>query len=169
MPQFIDPYFFIQGSEIEKMVLVEFVRRGIYVEHTPQTNNVGGDVPRSWEADFLLPQYKIWLEVQGAYFHTLPNAIRSDAMRFAIIEAAGWRPIFWWEWDIRGRLNELMNAVPEFYRVQPALQRGRVTTGQPFYEGGDGIDHLAGLRKALANRARPGQLVTRRRYQRRPK
>jgi len=169
-PQFVDPYFWIQGSEIEKMVMVELVRREIYFEHTPQRNNVGHGVPADWEADFLLPQYKIWIEIQGAYFHTLDAQVRHDALRFATIEAAGWRPIFWWEWDIRSRLNELMDAVPEFYRVRPALQRGyRQTAGLPFYEGGDGIDHLAGLRAALRGRARPDQLIFRRRSRRQPK
>lgn len=168
-PQWIDPYFFIQGSEPEKMVMLELVRRGIYFEHTPQRNSVGHGVPSDWEADFLLPQHRIWIEVQGSYFHTLPQALRADALRFATIEAAGWRPIFWWEWDIRSRLIELMDAVPEFYTVRPALQHGRVSSGLPFYEGGDGIDHLAGLRKALQNRARPGQLTVRRRRRRAPK
>jgi hypothetical protein len=168
-PQFYDPYFFIQGSEIEKMVMTEFVRRGVYFEHTPQRNSVGHGVPSDWEADFLLPQYKMWVEIQGAYFHTIPTQIKADALRFAIIEAAGWKPIFWWEWDIRSRLNELMDAVPEFYRVKPALQRGRTTSGLTFYEGGDGVDHLAGLRTALRNRARPAQLIVRRRRKRLPK
>lgn len=168
-PQFIDPFFWIQGSEIEKMVMVELVRREIYFEHTPQRNSVGGGVPSDWEADFLLPQYKIWIEIQGAYFHTLPTQIEADALRYATIEAAGWRPIFWWEWDIRSRLHELMDAVPEFYKVVPALQHGRKSPGLPFYEGGDGIDHLAGLRTALRNRARPAQLIVRRRQQRQPK
>jgi hypothetical protein len=36
VPQWYDPYFFIQGSEPEKMVMKELVRRGIYFEHTPQ-------------------------------------------------------------------------------------------------------------------------------------
>ncbi len=168
-PWFYDQYFWIQGSEIEKMVMVEFVRRGVYFEHTPQRNTVGGGVPADWEADFLLPQHRIWLEIQGAYFHTLPDQLRHDALRFAMIEAAGWKPMFWWEWDIRSRLTELMDAVPEFYRVTAALQKGRVSTGLAFYEGGDGVDHLVGLRKALQNRARPAQLVTRRRRKRQPK
>ena len=170
VPQFVDPYFWIQGSEIEKMVMVELVRRGIYFEHTPQRNSVGHGVPSDWEADFLLPQYRIWIEIQGAYFHTLDGQVQADALRFATIEAAGWRPIFWWEWDIRTRLVELMDAVPEFYRVKPAKQNGfRQSPGLPFYEGGTGIDHLAGLRTALRNRARPDQLVVRRRTRRAPK
>lgn len=168
-PQFVTNYFWINASQIELMVLQEFVRRGIYFEHTPQRNSVGRGVPADWEADFLLPQYKIWLEIQGAYFHTLPDQIRHDALRFAMIEAAGWRPIFWWEWDIRTRLNDLMDRVPEFYRVKPMLQKGRTTPGLPFYEGGTGIDRLAGLRTALRNRGRPDQYIFRRQRRRRPK
>lgn len=214
-PQFYDPYWFIQGSVPEKMVMAELVRRGIYFQHTPQTNPVewGGlkeiakSDPTKWEADFLFPQWKIWLEVQGAYFHTMPGVPEKEALRFALIEAAGWRPIFWWDYDIESRLPELMDSVPEFYRPPggpkdkaawadrnrgvPWDQRsktgrghipwhaqkdrygqsdywnshhnyprnfGKNTPGLPFLEGGDGIDHLAGLRSANRARARTPQL-----------
>lgn len=63
VPQWIDPFPSIQGSSIEKMVMAELVRRGIYFEHTPQTNSVGGMVDKTWEPDFLLPQYHIWIEI----------------------------------------------------------------------------------------------------------
>ncbi len=170
VPKWVDPMFFIQGSSIEKMVMVELIRRGIYFEHTPQTNKVpwmtwmftSSQDPTKWEADFLIPQYKIWIEIQGSYFHTLPGAPEKDALRFAYIEMAGWRPIFWWEEDIRNRLTDLFNEVPEFYTVNrqlEAIQQSdrRKTEGLSFYEGGTGIDHLAGLRTALRNRGRPPQ------------
>jgi hypothetical protein len=169
VPRWIDPYWFIQGSTIEKMVMAEFVRRGIYFQHTPQTNSLGGEVDPNWEADFLLPQFTIWIEIQGGYFHTLPGQIEADAFRFAAIEAAGWRPIFWWEDDIRTRLHDLMDAVPEFYSAQPPTGTYERTVGLSFYEGGDGIDHLAGLRKALSNRRKPVQLQSRVKTVRRPK
>lgn len=166
--RWVDPYLWIQGSSIEKMVMAELVRRGIYFEHTPQTNSLPwadwmqDKGVRDWEADFLIPQYRIWIEIQGAYFHTLPGQIETDALRFAFIESVGWRPIAWWEDDIRNRLQDLFNAVPEFYQINRALEAqvaatSRKTPGLPFYEGGDGVDHLAGLRKALANRGRPPQ------------
>jgi len=161
VPKFYDPYWWIQGSSIEKMVMTEFARRNIYFEHTPQTNNLGGLVDPSWEPDFLLPQFQIWLEIQGGYFHTLPGQVEHDAFRFAAIEQTGWRPIWYWENDIRTRLTELMNETPEFYAAQPDTSDARRTPGLNFYEGGDGVDHLAGLRKALANRARPIQLKSR--------
>jgi very-short-patch-repair endonuclease len=158
VPQWVNPFWGILGSSIELMVLEEFVRRGIYVEHVPQQNKLGGFVDPSWEADFWLPQYNMWIEIQGSYFHSLPGQIETDAYRFAALEAAGVRVLAWWEYDIRSRLKELFDAVPEFYNVDPARQRGyRVTPGYTFLEGGEGIDHLAGLRKALAGRRKPEQ------------
>ena len=223
VPQFYDPYFFVQGSLPEKMVMKELVRRGIYFEHTPQTNpiewgmlkSVATSDPSKWEADFLFPQFKIWLEVQGAYFHTLPGVPEKEALRFAIIEAAGWRPIYWWDYDIETRLIDLMDAVPEFKnppsgkggwaprnegKMWPKGSEtgkrhipwhskkdrwgqsdywnshhnrprtfGRVTKGLPFYEGGEGVDHLAGLRKANSNRATTPQYSSRVRRKRHSK
>lgn len=182
-PWWIDPFVWLQGSVPEKMVMAELARRGIYFEHTPQTNTLpwkdwmfeDGSNPRKWEADFLIPQYRIWIEVQGDYFHTLPGQIETDALRFTYIEAIGWRPIFWWEVDIRTRLQDLFDQVPEFYRVNRELEdkaQGsfRRSDGLLFYEGGTGVDHLAGLRQALRNRGRPLQLgALRYRLRRRPK
>ena len=208
VPKFYDPYFFIQGSVPEKMVMKELVRRGIWFEHTPQENPIEWGMlkkaatsdPTKWEADFLFPQYKIWLEVQGHYFHTLPGIAEKEALRFALIEAAGWRPIYWWDYDIEARLPDLMNEVPEFYRPADwysekhstnrgydmtvehnqnprASFRARRTDSRkeygniPFYEGGEGVDHLAGLRTANRNRATTPQFNSRWRhsYTRKPK
>lgn len=164
--KWIDPLPQFQGSSIEKMVMAEFVRRGIYFQHSTTSNSVPwiaaaramlGQDPALLKADFLLPQYHIWVEIQGAYFHTLPGAPEHDATRFALVEASGWKPVFWWEDDIRTRLQDLMNEVPEFYRVSAKLNTGWGTTfGMPFYEGA-APDTLKGLRKALAGRAKPPQ------------
>jgi hypothetical protein len=172
VPAWVDPYFYIQGSEPEKMVMAELVRRGIYFQHTPQANELGGLVDPTWEADFWFPQYKIWVEVNGFYFHTLKGVPERDAYRYAVLESAGVRVIVWWDYDILDHLKDLMDAVPELYRVVPEEQRGPKTKGLPFLEGGDGIDHLAGLRKALSNRAGPktiGDLRRRYNYIRKPK
>lgn len=168
--QWIDPFPGVQGSVPEKMVMAELVRRGIYFIHTPQQNEVGGEVDPSWEPDFLFPQYKIWMEIQGSYFHTLPGAVEADAYRFAVVEAAGWKPVFLWEDDIRARLYDILNEIPEFYNVDRAVNEGMTSEGLPFYEPSAGLDHLKGLRKALANRARPPQgYKIRRKTKRRPK
>lgn len=173
VPQWIDPFPGVQGSSIEKMVMAELVRRGIWFIHTPQKNTLGGFVDPTWEPDFEFPQYKIWMEIQGAYFHTLPGAVERDSLRFAIIEAAGWKPVYLWEDDIRTRLVDILDAIPEFYRVDWALNRryvGQNTPGLPFSEPSVNLDHLKGLRAALRARARPPQhIVIKRRRKRKPK
>ena len=171
VPRWVDPYWFIMGSEPEKMVMAELVRRGIYFQHIPQGNTLGGLVDPTWEADFSFPQYKIWLEVNGVYFHTLPGAIESDALRYAKIEQQGWKVLVWWDYDIIARLPDLMNETPEFYRVEAQPTNKPKTDDLPFYTGGLEVDHLAGLRKALSNRARTPQLIYRTRQQdeRKPK
>lgn len=181
-PWWADPYFAIQGSSIEKMVLAELVRRGVYFIYRPQKNDLGGLVPPDQEADFLLPHHKIWIEVQGSYWHSKAGAIENDAMRYAEIELAGWKPVFLWEFDIRTRLIDLLNEIGVFYQVDLSEEdkaRSEHGASQVYeamlYEDGkfsigiDLVDQLAGLRKALANRTRPPQLTVRRATNRRPK
>lgn len=172
-PQWIDPYFWIQGSSIEKMVMTELHRRGVFFIFRNQSNTLGGFVDPSWEADFLLPQHKIWIEVQGSYFHSLPGQIETDAYRFAAIEMAGWRPIALWEFDILYRLQDRLNEIPELYMVDQQLQRSSArrygSTGDLGFKLGKNSDQLAGLRKALAGRAKPKQFTFRHQRKRRPK
>lgn len=179
-PWWLDPYWFLVGSSIEKMVLAELARRGVFFIFRAQRNNLGGFVDPTWEADFLLPQHKIWIEIQGSYFHSLPGQIEKDSLRFAAIEMAGWKPIFWWEFDIRTRLPELMDEVGVFYEVDRSVERkafdrfndrfgARRLPGERFSVGGDLKDQLVGLRKALSARAQPVQLEKRYAAMRRPK
>lgn len=172
-PVWVDPWWYIMGSEPEKMVMAALAARGIYFQFRDQDNQLGGFVDPTWEADIKCPQHKVWIEVQGAYYHTLPGQMKSDAIRYASIKQAGWRPLFWWEWDIRTRLNELLDAVPEFYMVDKAVERAArrklgTSKGEAFYVGSD-KDQLVGHRNAMANRSRPASYTLRRRVTRRPK
>lgn len=174
-PWWVDPYWWIVGSSIEKMVMAELARRGVYFIYRSQSNTLGGFVDPSWEADFLLPHHRIWIEVQGSYFHSLPGAIEADSFRFAAIEMAGWKPIFLWEFDIRERLPDLLDQVGVFYMVDRSVEdRARdelgVSPGLRFKLGDEALkDQLVGLRKALSNRLKPPQLEKRYIRKRRPK
>ncbi len=178
-PWWVDPYWVLVGTSIEKMVMAELSRRGIFFIFRSQTNDLGGFVDPSWEADFLLPQHRIWIEVQGSYFHSLPGQIENDSLRYAAIEMAGWRPLFLWEFDIRTRLNDLVDEIPEFYIARVEVEQaarakyGKAQIGGttlPFQLGAtDLTDQLVGLRKALSNRTKPPQYSVKRRSKRRPK
>lgn len=174
-PWWMDPYWWIVGSSIEKMVMAELARRGVFFIFRAQRNDLGGFVDPTWEADFLLPQHRIWIEVQGSHWHSLPGQIEQDAMRYAAIQMAGWKPVFLWEFDIRERLAEKLDEIGVFYQVdlareQAARQRYGADEELGFLLGGDNlVDQLRGLRAALRNRTRPPQLRVRRQTRRRPK
>lgn len=164
-----DPYWWIVGSSIEKMVMAELARRNVYFIFRAQTNTIGGFVDPKWEADFLLPHHKIWIEVQGSYFHSLPGQIEQDSLRYAALEMAGWKPVFLWEFDIRMRLQEKLDEIGLFYMVDAAAEKAaRLKYGTSpalrFKLGDESlVDQLVGLRKALSNRTKPPQFVVRRR------
>lgn len=181
-PWWVDPFLDIPGSSIEKMVLAELVRRGVYFIFRSQRNDLGGFVEPDWEADFLLPQHKIWIEVQGSYFHSLSGQIEADSLRYAAIEMAGWKPVFLWEFDIRTRLIDLLDEVGVFYQVQrgaeaDAFERFKASDvydamayrDSKFSIGRDLSDQLTGLRAALSKRTKQSPLAVRRATRRRPK
>lgn len=181
-PWWVDPYLDIPGSSIEKMVLAELARRGVFFIFRAQRNDIGGFVDPKWEADFLLPHHKIWIEVQGSYFHSLPGAIERDSLRYAALEMAGWKPVFLWEFDIRTRLIDLLDEVGVWYMVdrtkeEEALSRYGASEvygamryrDAKFSVGRDLADQLTGLRKALSKRTKPVQYSVRRRKRRRAK
>ena len=181
-PWWVDPYLQIPGSSIEKMVLAELSRRGVFFIFRAQRNDLGGFVDPTWEADFLLPQHKIWIEVQGSYWHGSPGAIEADSLRYAKIKMAGWNPHFLWEFDIRTRLIDLLDEIGVFYQVsrskeQEAMERymaSKVYEAMQYEDarfsiGSELVDQLAGMRKALSNRTKPPQLTVKRQWKRRPK
>lgn len=174
-PQWIDPYWWLVGTSIEKMVMTELARRGVYFIYRSQSNTIGGFVDPSWEADFLLPHHKIWIEVQGSYWHSLPGQLEKDSLRYAALQMAGWKPVFLWEFDIRERLTEKLDEIGVFYQVDrtaedAARAKHGETDGLGFKLGDPNLsDQLKGLRQSLANRARPPQLRVRRQTRRRPK
>lgn len=181
-PWWVDPFFAIKGSSIEKMVMAELSRRGVYFMYRPQKNTLGGFVEPDWEADFLLPQHKIWIEVQGSYFHSKPGQIENDSYRYAAIEMAGWKPVFLWEFDIRNRLVDLMDEIGVFYQVDRPKEAEALSRygAQSVYDvmqyedanfsiGRELVDQLKGLRKALSRRTTQAPLIVRRRTGRRPK
>lgn len=144
----IDPYPEVYGTKPEKMVYAELVRRGIPFQYVPNINTGIPDleVNQWFKPDFVIPQFKLIIEVQGAYWHTQPDKIESDSLRFALFEMAGYRVLPWWDYDIEERLQELFALEPELRTFSGnAVSPGRSTFN----------DDLKGLRSSNAKRRKP--------------
>ena len=84
----IDPYPAVHGTLPEKMVYEQLSRRGIRFYFL---NDFTYTIPeialsKEFQSDFVLPDQKIIIEVQGAYWHSLPKTIESDAFKFALYD-----------------------------------------------------------------------------------
>lgn len=111
---FNDPFPFIHGTLPEKMVYAELSRRGFRFLFL---NDIRFEIPeidliKEYQADFVIPDLRIIIEVNGAYWHSKQKTIEEDAMKYAIYQTAGYKILAWWDFDILYNLNKLFNDEP---------------------------------------------------------
>lgn len=111
----VDPFPEVHGTLPEKMVYAELTRMGIpfYFLNDFRYSIPEIDFSQEYQADFVIPSLKIIIEVQGAYWHSKPETLESDAFKFAVYEATGWKPLAWWDYDIINDVRALFFSVPE--------------------------------------------------------
>jgi very-short-patch-repair endonuclease len=162
--QWIDPFPEIHGTVPEKMVYAELTRRNINFLFL---NDIRFQIPEidfdQWyQADFVLPDLKIIIEVQGAFWHSKPATIDADAYKFAIYQTTGWKPLAWWDYDILSRLQDLFFESPELVaasNLQPRYGR----TGELPVQRRTKIDTSKGIRTLNERRFRAKMATTSRR------
>lgn len=136
----IDPFPEVKGTRPEKMVYEELVKRGIPFEFQKWWRpNFELESNEWFRPDFWLPGLNIIIEVQGAYWHSKPDQIESDAFKQALYQMSGIKCIAWWDYDIETRLDSLFSEVPELgWRNNPIVYLPQ---------------NLSGIDDTLANKA----------------
>lgn len=122
----IDPFPLGFGTLPEKMVYAELSRRGIRFYYL---NDVRFKIPeinfdKTYQADFVLPDHKIIIEVNGAYWHSMDKTIESDAFKYAIYQISGYTVLAWWDYDIYKDIQSLFAKNPVLGRYAPVATRG---------------------------------------------
>lgn len=119
-PKWIDPFPFIPGTEAEKRVFAELVRRGIYFRFQadiPQEEFEGSGIiqPVGYHPDFIIPEYKVIIDPFSDFHHTLAEAKARDRVKKVVFDAAGYASYFWWHTDvIKYGAAQLCAKIPEF-------------------------------------------------------
>lgn len=113
--QWVDPFPLGFGTLPEKMVYAELTRRNIPFLYLNDMNFVIPEIGfnKWYQADFVIPSLHIIIEVQGAYWHSKPEALEADAFKLAVYESTGWKAFAWWDYDILQRLQDLFFESPE--------------------------------------------------------
>lgn len=112
--QYFDPTPEIQGTIPEKMVInrlillgIPFVSQGYINVSIPEL-----EINKDYRPDIYIPDIKLIIQVQGAYFHSKPEKIEADAYVNALYETVGYRVIDWWDYEILTNLDELFAKEP---------------------------------------------------------
>ncbi|CAB4155589.1 hypothetical protein UFOVP667_12 [uncultured Caudovirales phage] len=113
--KWVDPFPTVHGTLPEKMVYAELSFRGIqfYFLNDFRYTIPEIDFSQEYQTDFVIPDLKLIIEVQGAYWHSKPGTIEADAFKFAVYQITGWRTLAWWDFDILANLPLLFAADPQ--------------------------------------------------------
>lgn len=130
-PLWADYYPWAVGTVAEKMVFSELAKRGIsfffggYWGDVPFTE----DVYEHYRPDFVLPEYRIVIEVYGYYWHHVPGAAERDARKAIMYTASGYRYVWLWDYEIYDGVAAAINAkIPELRT--PPIKTGHIFIGE---------------------------------------
>jgi very-short-patch-repair endonuclease len=108
--EWVDPFPEVHGTRPEKMVYAALTTAGIpfYFLNDLSFSDPYIDFFKEYQVDFIIPSVKVIIEVQGAYWHSKPAVIESDAYKFAVYESFGYTAFAWWDYDIETNLADLL-------------------------------------------------------------
>jgi len=145
---FIDPFPNVQGTLPEKIVFAKLVDLGYHFEFQTYRRFKIPDLRfnKDYRPDFVLPQEKVIIEVQGSYWHSQSKQIEADSFKFAIYQLLGWKVLAWWDYEIYDHLDQLFYDEPRL--VKHNRHGKRLTTGREAVR-----DDSAGIRTLNRKRA----------------
>ena len=156
-PQFIDYWDWVPATLPEKMVFAALIRR----QFTFFFSYYWGDMPftedkvERYRPDFILPDYKIVIEIAGIYWHSRPGMFEYDSAKFALYIASGWQVVIFTDLEVLVDVDAAIDSIPE-------LLHGQVRNGG-FFVG----DRPFNPKASITGRMRRFPKVVRTRFKRR--
>lgn len=165
----VDPFPHVHGTLPEKMVYAELTRLGIPFYFLNDIHFVIPEIgfDQYYQVDFVIPSIKVVIEVQGAYWHTMPDRVESDAFKFAIYENAGYHVIAWWDFDILSNLHNLFIQEERLISIANITGRSSSTELAPIRR--TKVDTSQGIRTLNSRRKQQKSLVRRKQSVRKAK
>lgn len=122
---FVDRFPLGFGTLPEKILYDALSRRNIPFYYLNDIELIVPEIQfdQFFQADFILPNQRVIIEVQGAHWHSMPKTIEADALKHALYMQTGWRPLAWWDFDILNNINLLFMNDPDL-RNYPVVSLG---------------------------------------------
>lgn len=104
-PEWIDPFPWVPGTEPEKRIFAELVRRRIYFifqgDWPIADRNVSALAQaRFFKPDIIVPEYKVVFDPFSPFHHSKPEAIRSDYWKSVEYAGKGYEFVHPWSDDV---------------------------------------------------------------------
>jgi hypothetical protein len=124
-PGFVDYYPDLLATKPEKHLFRALVERRINFYQAPYWGDFPFTVDKKEKArpDFLLPDYKIIIEVLSTYWHSRWGVPNRDAVRHAMYTASGFQVYYFSDDEIMRDINACLDSIPEL--VNPAIRGDR--------------------------------------------
>lgn len=71
----------------------------------------------NFKPDFTLPEHKVVIEINGAYWHLKPETRERDLIKYSLLQLQGWKVVVWWDWEVESDIvglfrRDLSELVP---------------------------------------------------------
>ena len=138
---FVDPFPEVLGSMPEKIVYARLTLMQIPFMFQSTFNVSIPEIAlnKDYRPDFILPDAKIIIEVQGSYWHSKPEQIEADSYKYALYQVMGYKVLIWWDYEIETNLDALLRRDLNTWEYR---RGGRIIDPKRQVE----RDDLAGLR-----------------------
>jgi len=148
-----DPFPEIMGTVPEKRIYARLVLMNIPFEYQSslRVNIAAISLVKDYRPDFILPDQKVVIEVQGSYWHSSAEAIEADSYKYALYEMMGYKVLTWWDYEIETDVDALIMRDLGLYIAKGYKKGGRVIDPKRQKE----IDDLKGLRTMNARKRKP--------------
>ena len=132
------------GTIIEKIVFRALVEKRVTFYFGPYWGDMPfTDAVEHLRPDFILPEYRIIIEVYGTYWHSISGSAERDATRAALYTAAGYDFYIIWDYECYANPYDILEKIPALRN--PPIQTGMVfVSDRPF-------DPSASLRSQLSS------------------
>lgn len=122
---FVNPYPWMPSTDARVFLELQHRRIPFAYRYFNAVNPYIKQLIPDWAPEFTLRDLKIVIIVQGAFFGNIPGVIQKNVLAKTILETEGWKVLFWFEYDIVSRLNQLFEQEPKL--ANPPVHGGEYT------------------------------------------
>lgn len=121
---FVNPWPWMPSTDARVKLRLDQARIPYAYRYFPQPSPQLRELLPGWAPEFVLPQLRLVIIVQGDFFGRLPTVVSQISVAQTVLAAEGWKVLVWQELDVRTRLDQLFAEEPKL--ASPPVRGGEI-------------------------------------------